>query len=416
VINRLRRVGAGIDVHRKRCNICIVNTDNVIDEVEFDNNTDGAQLLLDELKRYGIDEVALESTGPYWIGLYDFLASNGINVVVANPLKLKNKLENKTDRIDARTLATLHMLNQITPSYVPEDDVRKLRRLTRLRSKLVRNRTALKNMVHSMVCLTSNEVSSIYTDMFGTGGREMLLSIFNDDSNDVIEILRNSAMNEKRISKVCEVLARSFRPKDAFSITFALEEIERIDHSIRNIEIVIAKNVRESERMNHYVNLLLSIKGVSLVAAASIASEIGDIKRFATAKKLVRYSGLSPRIIQSGSRISYGKLEKMGPPYLRNILCQCAEILAMHEQEFKNHYQQVRNRHGHRVAMVSAARKLLHLIHAMLSEDSTYDKCVKSLAESKRKRWYELAESADQLSRKSIPEIIIDLKRIMDEP
>lgn len=411
----MRKNGAGIDIHRKRCNICIVNGDNIIDEVEFDNNADGAKLLLGKLNSHGIDEVAMESTGPYWIGLYDFLASNGISVMVANPLKLKNKLENKTDRIDAKTLAVLHMLNQITPSYIPQDDVSKLRRLTRLRAKLVRNRTALKNMVHSMVCLTSNEVSGIYTDMFGKGGKEMLLSIFND-SNDAIETLRNLRVNQSRINKVCEVLARSFRPKDTFSITFALQEIERIDHSMSNLDSVIARNVRESERMNHYVNLLLSIKGVSLIAAASIASEIGDINRFTTAKKLVRYSGLSPRVRQSGSRISYGRLEKTGPPYLRSILCQCAEILAMHEQGFQNHYQQVRNRHGHRVAMVSAARKLLHLIHAMLTEDKMYDKCVQSLAESKRKRWNELAESADQLPRKSIPQIIMELKRIMNDP
>ncbi|MEM2761167.1 MAG: transposase [Nitrososphaerales archaeon] len=166
----MRKDGAGIDVRRRRCNICIVNTDQVISELEFDNNTDGAKLLLNELNSNSIDEVALESTGPYWMGLHDFLTNNGIKVIVANPLKLKNKLENKTDRIDARTLAVLHMLNQITPSYIPDEDVRRIRRLTRLRSKLVRNRTALKNTVHSMVSLTSNEVSSIYADMFGTAG------------------------------------------------------------------------------------------------------------------------------------------------------------------------------------------------------------------------------------------------------
>ncbi len=66
--------------------------------------------------------------------------------------------------------------------------------------------------------------------------------------------------------------------------------------------------------------------------------------------------------------------------------------------------------------MVSAARKLLHLIHAMLTEDKMYDKCVQSLEESKSKRWNKLAESADQLPRKSIPQIIMELKRIMNDP
>ncbi|MEM3084209.1 MAG: transposase [Nitrososphaerales archaeon] len=242
----------------------------------------------------------------------------------------------------------------------------------------------------------------------------MLLSIFNGNDNNVAETLKNSGLNEKRISKICEVQGRSFRPKDALSITFALQEIERIDHSINDLDMVIAECVKESERMNHYVNLLLSIKGISLVAAASIASEIGDIKRFATAKRLVRYAGLSPGIIQSGSRISYGKLEKMGPPYLRRIICQSAEILAMYEQEFKKHYQEVRNRHGHRVAMVSTARKLLHLIHAMLTEDKMFDRCVKSLMESKRRRLYDLADSVHQLSSRSIAEIILNLKNVME--
>jgi len=86
------------------------------------------------LEKHDCVDVAMESTGPYWYGAYDLLAEHEVKVILVNPAKAKTHLLNKSDRIDCNILATLHMINQLKASYVPDHEVRRLRRLTRFRA------------------------------------------------------------------------------------------------------------------------------------------------------------------------------------------------------------------------------------------------------------------------------------------
>jgi len=134
----------------------------------------GAKLILELLAKHGCLDVAMESTGPYWYGIYDYLTEHGIRVTLVNPAHAKTHILNKTDKIDSNILATLHMINQLRPSYVPDHEIRRLRRLTRFRAWLMDMRTAIKNQTTATVSKYSSNMLSVFSDAFGVTGRTFL--------------------------------------------------------------------------------------------------------------------------------------------------------------------------------------------------------------------------------------------------
>src|SRR5437870_7601532 len=128
-MNIIKETAAGIDISKNKLDVCIKNHGGVLASTDFSNDTVGAKLILDLVVKHGCLDVAMESTGPYWYGLYDYLMEHGIRVTLVNPAKAKTHLLNKSDKLDSSVLATLHMINQLKASYVPDHNVRRLRTL-----------------------------------------------------------------------------------------------------------------------------------------------------------------------------------------------------------------------------------------------------------------------------------------------
>ena len=166
----------GIDVGKKKCRAAIMSTEGrIIKELDFSNNRKEIAGLASMLTME--DQVVMESTGPYWLDIYNQLDELHIPVVLANPLKTKAiaSARIKSDKVDARILAHLLRTNLIPECYVPSREMREIRSLVRHRLSIVKLRTMVKNKVHALI--DRNGLKHEFSDLFGKAGMQWLKSV-----------------------------------------------------------------------------------------------------------------------------------------------------------------------------------------------------------------------------------------------
>jgi len=272
--------------------------------------------------------------------VHDTLELAGWEVEIADAQKVKGlaPLACKTDRIDAWVLAELSRRDLIPAIWLPDPGVRAHRERARFRLHLVHHRVGLKNRIHASLIAFGHPCPT--TDLFGRSGRARLAEL-------------------------------AFPEPWASDIAACLELIDHLEVQIAQIEA----DLRREGADHPYVSLLMTVPGVSWILAYTIAAEIGDIGRFESPKKLTGYSGLCPRVFQSGDTDRRGKLTKQGPKHLRWALVEAAIHAARHPV-YVDHYQATKVRlgrqRGAKVARVEIARKLCEAIWHMLTKGEPF--------------------------------------------
>jgi len=346
-------INVGVDVHKRICQACLKDErGSIIEELRFPNNQEGASRLATILKKHGEAKVAMESTGNLWVKLYDRLDEEAnIDVILTNPKKTRVIAEAKikTDKLDARLLADLVRADLVARSYVPPREVRMQRALLRERISLVESRTMIKNRIHAL--LDKYEIQPTYTDIFGRRGREWLRSL-NLPSID-------QTILEVSLQRLEELEAHI----DAFTDKIAQEAVE-----------------------NPQAKLLMSFTGIDYYSAMLLASEIGDVTRFPSAKKLVSYAGLAPGTRQSAEKTIHGHIVGEGNKRIRWILVEAAQHASRHDPRLRGFYLRILKRRGYQRAIVAVARKMLVAIYHVLSKNEAYYGVRGELFERKLKR------------------------------
>jgi transposase len=214
--------------------------------------------------------------------VHDRLEELGWDVEIADAQKVKGLAPwaCKTDRIDAQVLAVLSHRDPVPAIWLPDPRVRREREQARLRLHLVKHKSSLKNRVHATM-ITFGHPCPV-TDLFGIAGRQLL------DRLEVPQPWRDS-------------------------IDARRDLIDYLERQISTINVELKAGGAD----HPYVPLLLTAPGVGWVLAFTIAAEIGDITRFSSAKKLCGYTGLCPRVNQSGDKDRRRPSTKQGPKYLR---------------------------------------------------------------------------------------------------
>ena len=281
----------------------------------------------------------IESMNGAWF-VHDTLELAGWEVEIADAQKVKGlaPLACKTDRIDAWVLAELSRRDLVPAIWLPDPTVRAHRERARFRLHLVHHRVGLKNRIHASLIAFGHACPT--TDLFGQSGRQRLAEL-------------------------------EFPEPWASDIAACLELIDHLDIQIAGIEA----DLRREGADHPYVPLLLTVPGISWILAYTIAAEIGDITRFESPKKLCGYSGLCPRVYQSGETDRRGRLTKQGPKHLRWALVEAAVHAARHPV-YVDHYQRTKVRlgrqRGAKVARVEIARKLTEAIWHMLTKGEPF--------------------------------------------
>jgi len=332
---------AGLDLSRKRLDVHLLDQAGATVEAKAARpDADGLRTLALRLGRFGVPiRAAIESmNGARFV--HDQLERQGWEVEIADAVKIKGlaPLACKTDRIDAWVLAELSRRELVPAIWLPDPAVRAERERARFRLHLVRHRTSLKQRVHAV--LLAHGRPCPVSDLFGASGRKLL--------------------------------ARLQLPEPwAGSVEASLYLIDELEREIDACE-------RELQRLgaeHRYVPLLRSVPGIAWVLAYTIAAEIGDIARFPTPRRLVGYSGLCPRVYQSGDSDRRGPLAKQGPKYLRWALVEAATGACRHPV-YRERYERTKARlgkqRGAKVAQVDLARRLAEAIWHMLSRNRPF--------------------------------------------
>jgi transposase len=282
---------------------------------------------------------AIESmTGARFV--HDQLELLGWDVRIADAQRVKGlaPLACKTDRIDARVLAELAWRDLVPEVWLPGPSVRAERERARFRLHLVKHRTALKSRIHQT--LVAHGIPCPVSDLFGVGGRRLLRDL------ELPEPWRGN-------------------------VDASLALIDQLSEQIDSCEAVL----RRRGASHPYVRRLVTVPGIAWMLAYTIASEIGDIGRFRTPAKLVAYTGLCPRVYQSGERDLRGSLAKNGPRYLRWALIEAAQHAAR-TTAYRDLYQSTKTRlgkqRGSRVAASVVARRLAQASWWMLTKDQPF--------------------------------------------
>jgi transposase len=359
----------GIDVHKKLCYACIKDRDgNVLGELAFPNKSYGIDMLLEAIEGRKARAV-IESTGNLWLRLYLSLEEAGVEVLLVNPKKTKAIAEArlKNDKVDASTLADLLRADLVAPCYVPPGEIRELRTLIRHRVNLVRDRTRVKNRVHAL--LDKYELRGFGgTDMFGRAGMMWLRGISSE------------------LSRV-----------DQLVLDAELRHIETLNQLVDEVEASIAEESVESED----VRLLMTIPGVDYYTAMLFVSEIGDVRRFSNACKLVSWLGLSPRVHQSGSTCYNGRITKEGSPRVRWALVQSARSAVRWDEHFEDKYRRILKRRGDGKAIVAIAREIAVAMYHMLTRREAYRFSGAAFVAGKLKRLEGKVRNADRIRGKA---------------
>ncbi len=273
--------------------------------------------------------------------VHDQLELVGWDVRIADAVKARGlaPLACKTDRIDCWVLAELARLGLVPEIWLPDPAVRGERERARFRLHLVKHRSSLKNRVHAL--LFQHGVANASSDLFGAGGRRLLERV---------------ALPEPWAS----TLQASLR---------LIDDLEReIDACERELRALGADH--------RYIPLLMTCPGIGWALAFTIASEIGDIARFPTPRKLTGYTGLCPQVDQSGERDRRGPLRKNGPNYLRWALVEAAHSSIRWYPPYRHVRDRMQQRHGHKrgtkIAAIEIGRRLSEAIWHMLTRTQPF--------------------------------------------
>jgi transposase len=272
--------------------------------------------------------------------VHDSLEFAGWEVLIADAQRVRGlaPLAAKTDKIDARVLAELTRRALVPEIWLPTPEVRQERERARFRLHLVQHRSALKNRIHAILIAFGHPRPM--ADLFGVAGRELLDSL---------------ALPEPWQTNLVESLAL---------VDDLSTRIDALESEVRTLGA------------NHpSMRLLMTVPGVGWVLAYTIASEIGDISRFASPKKLAGYTGLCPLVRQSGGKDRRGPLAKNGPTYLRWALIEAATHAAR-DRRYRDRYERTKARlgrqRGAKVARVDLARQLAEAIWYVLTKNEPF--------------------------------------------
>ena len=329
----------GLDLHRSLSYLTTMNEKGeIIAQKKLPSNGE----IVDFLKSLGESmEIAIEAT-PSWYWLYDHLEDQGFEVKLSHPLKTKAiaYAKVKTDKVDSATLAHLLRSNLLPLSYVPEKSVRLNRELLRYRASLVKIQTGVKNKIHTI--LAKNNVSHGYSDLFGKQGMAFLHLL---------------------------ALPENYK--------IALEGYLAVLDAVRREIGTASKKVQQLAEEDRDSLLLMTIPGMGYYSALLTKSEIGDVKRFWSAKQLCAYAGLVPSTYASGNACFHGHITKQGSRWLRWILIEAAIHAVKRPGVLRRFYFKVERKKGGQIAKVATARKLLEWIYHILRDGRTYQEIEK---------------------------------------
>jgi transposase len=367
----------GVDVHKKFLVATILTGDYLIPQCKqkhfgtsFRNLLAFKQWLLDN----NCKDVCMESTGKYWVPVWNVLEGIG-NVVIANPKWVSAVKGNKDDKKDSKWIGNLFRMGLVPSSYIPGKDIRILREFTRYRSKLVSMRSSEKNRYQNAFTVCNLTLDAVVSDMFGKSA--MAIENYLLDTDVVDPEICASFLQRSLKKKSAEII----EAVEGFNMTQEQKERVRIiqghfadiDKRISQIDEIIGRLTAEYEGT---ISLLCTIPGIDRRLAITIISEIGtDMSEFGSSRRLCSWAGLVPGNNQSAGKKKSVKITRAGV-YLKPALVEAAHAAVKATEKspyFRIKFEKIMKRRGKKRAIIAIARMILTSIYAMVSTGEVFN-------------------------------------------
>ena len=364
----------GMDIHKSFVVACIATTNDqgvtTYKSKRFSTFTGDLRRCAAWLSDNGCRDVCMESTGKYWIPVYNILEPT-CNIVLAHPKYVKSIRGKKTDKKDAKWIADIFKHDLVSGSFIPPADIRHLRDLVRYHWKLTNFIAGEKNRAQNCLTVSNIKLDDVFTDVFVKAASAITARLLeNNEPFDVAPYLN------KRIKTPAENIQAAVDgemcAQQAEKLRIIRSHMENLELCKLNLESLI---LTTAEKYLPQINLVLTVPGIKTFSAIGIISEIGvDMSVFPTSKHLCSWAGLTPQNNESAGKKKTTRISRAGA-YIKPLLVQCAlnAIRAKQFPEVRSRYLALKKRRGHKKAIIAIARMLLTAIYNILKKNEPYN-------------------------------------------
>ena len=364
----------GMDVHKSFVVACIATTnDHGVTNYKskrFSTFTGDLRRCADWLSENNCKDVCMESTGKYWIPIYNIL-EHTCNIVLAHPKYVKAIRGKKTDKRDAKWIADIFKHDLVSGSFIPPADIRQLRDLVRYHWKLTNFNVGEKNRAQNCLTVSNIKLDDVFSDVFGKAASAITTRLL--ESNEPFDVKPYLTKNIKKpIEQIQAAVDGEMCAEQAEKLRIIRSHMDSLELCKLNLESLILST---AEKYIPQLNLVMMAPGIQSFAAIGIISEIGvDMSVFPTSKHLCSWAGLTPQNNESAGKKKTTRISRAGA-YIKPLLVQCA-LCAIRTKQFpevRNRYLALKKRRGHKKAIIAIARMLLTAIYNILKWNEVYN-------------------------------------------
>lgn len=443
VLDQINHNAAGLDIGAAEI-WAAVPPDRTNQPVQmFPTFTTELQRLANWLEACGIETVAMESTGVYWIPIYDILAERGFQVYLVNARHIKNVTGRKTDVLDCQWIRQLHTYGLLSASFRPESDMVTLRAYLRQRDSLIRYRSAHILQMQKVLHLMNLQLTQVITDITGQTGMQIMRAMVAGEHDPVKLAQYRDPHCRSTQEEIAKALTGYSRSEHLFMLKQALELYDVYTEQIRACDAEIEQhysalkpqfaeplpplppptkkrrrqgNMPDYDLRTYLYELtgvdLTEIDGLEVLSIQTILSEIGlDMSKWATVKHFTSWLRLAPH-----NDISGGRVLRRGPPKTRNRASQAfrmaAQSLKYSHSALGGYYRRMQAKHGSPKAITATAHKLARIFYFMLKDRKTYQDPGQNYYEQKyRERVIaNLKRKAKELGLELVPNLVANIQ------
>lgn len=366
----------GMDVHKSFLVACIASTNEhgvtSYKSKRFSTFTGDLRRCAAWLSESNCTDICMESTGKYWIPIYNILEST-CKIVLAHPKYVKAIRGKKTDKKDAKWIADIFKHDLVSGSFIPPVDIRQLRDLVRYRWKLTNFTTGEKNRAQNCLTVSNIKLDDVFSDVFGKAATAITSRLLDNPSEPITDV---SAFRTKGMKatdqQVLAAVDGELCAEQAEKLRIIRSHMNSLDLCKANLESLI---LTTAEKYLPQLNLVVTTPGIQSYSAIAVISEIGvDMSVFPSSKHLCSWAGLTPQNNESAGKKKTTRIGHAGA-YIKPLLVQCAlcAIRAKQNPEIRSRYLNLKKRRGHKKAIIAIARMLLTAIYNILKKNEPYN-------------------------------------------
>lgn len=366
----------GVDVHKTFFVATLITTEGITPHYKKRRfSTFNNQILA--FKQWLLDnncyDVCMESTGKYWIPLFNLL-EDSVRVTVANPKWVKTIKGNKDDSKDSKWIGDLFRIGLVPGSFIPDKEFRILREFTRYRYKLISAKSSEKNRYQNVFTVCNVALDAVVSDMFGKSAASITDYIVNSDTfdPDVCRSFLNKSLKKKEQDVIAAIDGFVMSKPQKIRAKFVKAHYDFLVNHLQQIDNAINELVAPFESA---IELLQWIPGISRNIAVSLISEIGtDMSQFGSSKRLCRWAGLTPTNNESAGKKKSVRTARAGA-YLKPALVEAAHsaVKSTASPYYRIKYERLVKRRGKKRAIIAIARMILTAVFHMFSTGAVWN-------------------------------------------